>query len=482
MSSDLLLSMRTIVGFILLIHLTTSKSNSPSNVVAECNQTWNHAPSDFIREHTFNPSPLHSLSLKVNECENSLSINWSVNIDGSIQSLERTWIKVLDPLDLKYICKYQPPFTSEQNNLTGIQQLHFSLTVENVSVDPETEYNVLGYNLPPPPSESPGDYMKRSVYETQGCEIRKKPLCDPWDANVSSILYDEKIAVKFFTTSMTDRYLVELRDETDILNSTLIKEVGKEEKLKVELTYSGTCKDFMIWIIPFIENCEDLHCCTVKHEVKCTNSSGLAVAVAVGCVLVFLLVVFVCYFMRRMFVWGHSSGSELTTCVQVLVVYPAVDGVFQHKVMLLAESLQSCGDIRVVIDTWDRGSLSEQGLIRWLHTEAELADKILFVLPPQHPLTEDIKVNPHHTVSASASSLFALALNLVTSSAHDPHKLDKFWVIDLEQNEEKRKVPVELRGCGMFVLPRDQQKLHQKISNRTNLQRSLRIRCFNNFP
>ncbi|XP_065103835.1 interleukin-17 receptor B [Paramisgurnus dabryanus] len=472
--------MRTIVGFILLIHLTTSKSNSTSNVVAVCERSRDYVPLEIMRDHKFNPSPLHSLSLKVNECENSLSINWSVNIDGSIQSLTGTWIKVFGPLELKYKCQYQPPFTSEENNLTGIQQVHFSLTVENFSVDPETTYLVLGYNLPTPPGVSTEGYTKSSVYETQGCEIRKKPLCDPWDANVSSVLYDEKIAVKFFTTSMTDTYIVQLMDETDILNTTRIKEVGKEEKLKVELPYSGTCKDFMIWITPSIENCKDLHCCTVKHEVKCTNSSGLAVAVAVGCVLVFLLVVFVCYFMRR--TWGHGRGSELSACVQVLVVYPAVDGVFQHKVMLLAESLQSCGDIRVVIDTWDRGSLSEQGLIRWLHTEAELADRILFVLPPQHPHTEDIKVNPHHTVSASASSLFALALNLVTSSAHDPHKLDKFWVVDLEPNEEKRKVPAELRGCGMFVLPRDQQKLHQKISNRTNTKSSVRMRCFNHFP
>ncbi|KTG10669.1 hypothetical protein cypCar_00029557 [Cyprinus carpio] len=79
------------------------------------------------------------------------------------------------------------------------------------------------------------------------------------------------------------------------------------------------------------------------------------------------------------------------------------------------------------------------------------------------------------TVSASASNLFALALNLVTSAAHDPHGRDKFWVINLEHDE--KSVQTELRGCRMFVLPRDLKKLHRQLLSGA-VQSPALPRCF----
>lgn len=76
-------------------------------------------------------------------------------------------------------------------------------------------------------------------------------------------------------------------------------------------------------------------------------------------------------------------GSKRGVHMRVLLVYPAVDGVFQRSVMLLAQSLQSRAGVTVVIDMWDRGSLAEQGPLRWINTQAELADKVLIITPPQ---------------------------------------------------------------------------------------------------
>lgn len=73
--------------------------------------------------------------------------------------------------------------------------------------------------------------------------------------------------------------------------------------------------------------------------------------------------------------------------MRVLVVYPAVDGVFQRAVMLLTQFLRSRGGVTVVIDVWERGSLAEQGPLRWLHTQADLADRVLIILPPQRTQT-----------------------------------------------------------------------------------------------
>lgn len=48
---------------------------------------------------------------------------------GSIRSLTGTWIGLNIDLDDNtefYRCEYQPPFTSKQNNLNGVQQVHSS--------------------------------------------------------------------------------------------------------------------------------------------------------------------------------------------------------------------------------------------------------------------------------------------------------------------------------------------------------------------
>ncbi|KAK7146640.1 hypothetical protein R3I93_014181 [Phoxinus phoxinus] len=164
-------------------------------------------------------------------------------------------------------------------------------------------------------------------------------------------------------------------------------------------------------------------------------------------------------------------GSKRGVCVRVLLVYPAVDGVFQRAVMLLAQSLQRRAGVTVVVDVWDKASLAEQGPLRWVNTQAELADRVLIVTPPQ---TDDLKSSlvpgvSDDTVSASASSLFALTLNLASSAAHDPLGRDKFWVVILRA--EDQSVRPELRGFRRFLLPRDSEKLHQKLQS-----------CFGPFP
>lgn len=67
------------------------------------------------------------------------------------------------------------------------------------------------------------------------------------------------------------------------------------------------------------------------------------------------------------------------------------------------------------------------------------------------------------TVSASASSLFVLTLNLVSSAARDPLGRDKFWVVNLQAKDQS--VRPELRGFRRFLLPRDSEKLHQKLQS-----------------
>ncbi|XP_059379684.1 interleukin-17 receptor B isoform X2 [Carassius carassius] len=463
---ELLDCMREIVAFFFLIQWTTSE-NSSLSIVATCKKDEHAVPNEWYKIHESNPSPLHKLSAELSESQTSIIIRWSINIDSSFRSLIGTWITVSEASDSYYRCEYQPPFTSERINLTGQEQLWFHFIVPNVAVCPSTIYYISAYNIPTPSDGANTEYTKM----TQTAEIQ-------WNADIYSVLHGDKIVVTFNTSLVADRHTIILRNSTHrLLRTDGGKGECKVEKCEVELEYMeymGPCEDLEILILPHFTDCQEESEWKVQ-KVSCTNRSAFDI---VGCVLALLFVLLCCFIICQTFRWVR--GSRRSASVRVLLVYPAVDSVFQRSVMLLAESLQSRGGVHVVIDVWERRSLAEQGPLRWLNTQADLSDRVLLISPPQRTYTDDLKSKlvpgvPGDTVSASASNLFALALNLVTSAAHDPHSRDKFWVISLEHDE--KSVQTELRGYRMFVLPRDLKKLHLQLLSGA-VQSPVLLRCF----
>ncbi|XP_056096424.1 interleukin-17 receptor B [Rhinichthys klamathensis goyatoka] len=455
---DLLNLMREIAAFLLLIQWKPSDSASHS-FVATCQQQ-SHDDEEYIY-HEWNPSPVHDLTAELSESQSSLTIRWAINVDSTIRNLTGTWItwsEANDNTESSYRCGYKPEFSSDQISLAGLQQLWFSFTVPNVSVCPSNKYHFLAYNLPTSNTGTGSTYTKTF----KAAEIQ-------WNAHIYSVLHDDKIMVTFNESSAADRHTINLENPKEILKTVEIKEGCKVEKCQVELEYTGPCEDLTILITPHFEHCKGID--EVQHEVICTNKSGLAIGV--GCVLALLFVLLCCCITCQVLRWGR--GSKRGVSVRVLLVYPAVDGVFQRAVMLLAQSLHRRAGVTVVIDVWDRASLAEQGPLRWINTQAELADRVLLITPPQ---TDDLKSNlvpgvSDDTVSASASSLFALTLNLLSSAAHDPLGRDKFWVVNLRAEDQSEQP--ELRGFRRFLLPRDSEKLHQKVSRREMCS------CFSSF-
>ncbi|XP_060787637.1 uncharacterized protein LOC132892995 isoform X3 [Neoarius graeffei] len=212
---------------------------------------------------------------------------------------------------------------------------------------------------------------------------------------------------------------------------------------------------------------------TTTEEPKEHETSVLLISI--GCAVAIILL-FICLFWRLWRKSGYSKhGLDTAGSVGVLVVYPAVDSMFQNVVMAIADFLQSYRELNVIIDVWQRGSLAEQGPLRWLHSQVSCAEKVLIILPPQHTefstntacLKPNIaSVTSDYTVPASACELFSLALNLVASCAHDSQQHQKFLVVHLDHGGQGRIMPVELRGCKTLILPRDLEKLHQLSSRR----------------
>lgn len=122
-------------------------------------------------------------------------------------------------------------------------------------------------------------------------------------------------------------------------------------------------------------------------------------------------------FRRR---WKRSSysrhGLDSAGSVGVLVVYPAVDSVFQNAVMAIAEFLQSHRELNVIIDVWQRGGVAEQGPLRWLNSQVGCAQKVLIILPLQsNEFKTDTGNKPIGTFSYIFFQTFGLVVGFVNA-------------------------------------------------------------------
>ncbi|XP_026870801.2 interleukin-17 receptor B isoform X2 [Electrophorus electricus] len=391
------------------------------------------------------------------------------------------------PVQLSYKCQYDPPFTSKQANYTGLEQLWFHFTITDIHTEPNGIYSVTAYNLPTPPINASGQKLKSKAVQAPGCDdeqMKNYSIClrqlnnELW--NISAVREEDEVEVTFKSHSDSNYYEIRLLRGTNILNISKVVTGKKITTVKRKLKYSGPCENLEIWISPNFEHCEPV-CDTVKCKVDCEepNKHEMPVLIIVaGCVLAVPLV-FICFWQFCRLCMGRgfskpSLSSTSTGLMGVLVVYPPIDAMFQCAVMALADFLHSHKELEICIDMWQRGSLAEQGMLRWLTSQIDRADKVLVIFPPgctDTGIGTNGCLNPNpvlanYTVPASAHELYSLALNLVMMDAYDPQLCSKFWVVHLGQAGDPPTVPVALQSCRAFSLPRDLEKLHYELACR----------------
>ncbi|XP_046728201.1 interleukin-17 receptor B isoform X2 [Silurus meridionalis] len=492
----LIISIRSV--FCLCLLQLAATNNTALDIVGTCTKTNDLEPDNWWMPPESYPSPLYDLKVQLTYLNGTpssfaLNISWSINIDSSIHSIVGTWIEVDN---LRYRCEYQPPFTSKHTYNRDLVQLWFNFITPDVNIEPSGFYQVSVYNLPPAPPPERQKYLKHAKIQAPGCNderMKDHSTClkktqellttnipqsqkEPWDITVDKI--KDEIHVTFSSHANSERYEIRLRRGTHILNSA---ETGAIETLTAKLKYSGPCEDLKIYITPFFDYCEVV-CNSVSRKVNCQVPSTAApteetkeyetiLLISIGCA-VTITFIFICQCWRlRMKSSFHRRGLDSAGPIGVLLVYPAVDSVFQNAVMAIANFLQSHSELNVIIDMWQRGNLAEQGPLRWLISQVSYAEKVLIILPPQHTecSSDAVCLKPSmasvitdYTVPASACELFSLALNLVASCAHDPQQHQKFLVLHLVHSahkSHKSTVPVQLRSCKALILPRDLEKL-----------------------
>ncbi|XP_066500583.1 interleukin-17 receptor B isoform X2 [Hoplias malabaricus] len=497
--------------FLSILHLSAAEITFKRNAI--CTKREDIEPEEWSKVYPSNPSSLNDLRFKLNLqnglASSSLNISWSINIDSSIQFITGTWIELFRRShsksdNVKYRCDYQPSFTSNAGNYSGLEQLWFHFQSTDTNIEPSGVYTIFAYNLPTPSSNSGRKSLHKTV-EAPGCDdeqMKSHKACLYKDTIITAVSEeDNKVLVTIESSPDSEEYDIILQREYEKLDRLIVKTDGKPEVFKETLNYSGTCEKLQIWVKPKYKFCGDV-CKRVKYDINCIKKQELStkqvfteqelntlkpdntnLLLSIGCAgVIVVLLMLICFYQ----LWKRRtrccfSKSELTSIspgpVGVLVVYPAVNSVFQKVVMALADFLQSHKGLNVVIDMWQRGTLAEQGPLRWFNSQADQADKVLFILPPQHTdtgISTDTDCHkpsvmpdiPNYTVPASANELFSLALNLAASSVHDPQRNHKFWVVQLGQEKERRVVPMELRGCKSLSLPRDLDRLHHKLASR----------------
>lgn len=159
--------------------------------------------------------------------------------------------------------------------------------------------------------------------------------------------------------------------------------------------------------------------------------------------------------------------------VSVLIIYPEKSRAFQRAVVTLAEFLKSHCCCNVIIDVWQRRSVAEKGLLRWLTEHIKSAERVVFVTTqgqgntggrPDSGLTD-------FTVPASVDDMFSLALNILTSQAKGELSCSKYFTVHLGEDMDLKSLPVALTMCRSFRLMTDLDKLcrqlHGNLSRKT---------------
>ncbi|XP_028849470.1 interleukin-17 receptor B isoform X2 [Denticeps clupeoides] len=415
-----------------------------------------------------------------------LNISWALSVDNSLGILQGTCLEVGMPgkgIDNKYYtCSYRGLPTAGD-----MKQLWFHFM--NVTAEPDAYYHVKTYNLPKPPLGSGISASKSEYFMTPDCgssEMWMHPTClrrgPKWEPNLSSVLMDTDIITTFSTSLNSSRYTLYLWMGSKNLHSEDVysRNVQAVEEVvhKQKVPSSTPCEGLEITVLPYFSWCEPV-CKSTPGMVTCPGTTRLpgtnGTVVMLQCAAILSFLFISCFIMYKLCLmkWhclpkkGHILDSPPVT---VLLVYPAVNMVFQNVVVALANFLQSCGSCNVTFDVWQCGHVAELGPLRWLNSQVKISDCVLIALPGHSQSTDVLSAQPldsdqkAHIVPASAHELYPLLLNMLGGHAQQSKLKEKFCLVQLGQTLVKKSVPVELSGCRSCILMRDLEKLQNILS------------------
>uniref|UniRef100_A0A7N6AJR1 SEFIR domain-containing protein n=1 Tax=Anabas testudineus TaxID=64144 RepID=A0A7N6AJR1_ANATE len=333
-----------------------------------------------------------------------LHVIWKLKSDGNLFRLSGSEINIVDEstnqsICVQYLFRIYRQLTPNQSKWT--------LTLDEVEVEPGHTYVVSVFNLPEPES---GDTDRiRKQITIPGCgdsRIRMAKLCQEngslWDPHISTdVSVDRKhgmlaLVVGFETARYSERYQVSLKSH-NFYHSEI---VSKENKTSLNVTLEfglwelSQC-ELLLMIQPFFVRCQN-DCWSKEKIINYCHyypQRTLIIKATVGLLIFGFLVYLLWRALHKARVNTSLSadkeqfeGFQLQERKRVLIIYSLDHPLYRTVVLKLCAFLATKCGTEVVLDLLDSTRLGVLGSIQWLDWHREQiessSDKILILCSP----------------------------------------------------------------------------------------------------
>ncbi|XP_066469065.1 interleukin-17 receptor B [Tiliqua scincoides] len=425
--------------------------------------------------HSHTPSDIYNLSVQIVEAQGTskFNISWVLNEDASIKFLNATRLCVSTSGQSTCMrCDYTEKFQSQ--TMPNREKWHFFYV--GFHVEENTFYTIYASNLPSANlgEDPPTKHISLISPDCKDDQLKYDSNCKEkgslWDPNITVCNMDSEVEVNFTANRYSPMYRVILcgddeEDDDFECTSHLIKLPAEENdsRVSVRIPVSNENKKIFEQLIPYFPKCGNDCRRRSKHLLLCTKKPGVinlvvvfaGIFTALSLMVVILAVV---YFKKRNAAIRRRLGfhpGEHYTPAKILVIY-SQEVCIQHTVLPFAEFLHECCHCDVIIDVWQKLRIAEIGLVQWLATQKEIADKVIFLRPGDPSPECDLACKKIvENYSENSECMFTLAFNLFCSDWKNQSSLFKYMVVSFKQTHSTKKLPSALKIFPHYFLMKD---------------------------
>ncbi|XP_066102097.1 interleukin-17 receptor B isoform X1 [Saccopteryx bilineata] len=449
----------------------------PPEPMIQCGSENGPSP-EWMVSHTLTPGDLRDLRVEpvaMDDYSILMNISWILRADASIRFLKATKICVTGKSNFQSYscvrCNYTEAFQTQTRPSGG----KWTYSYIGFPVELNTLYFIGAHNIPNANMNEDSPSMSVN-FTSPGCvdrvmKYKKKciELGSLWDPNITACKKDKKtVEVNFTTSPIGNRYMTVIQNYTVIGTAELELQQSKRTRTSVMVAVTGESEGAMVQLTPYFHTCGN-DCIRRKGTVVLCPQTGVSFppdasgSVLSGWLPLLLLVLLVAEWVLAVgiyLMWRHEKiktsfpTTILLSPIKVLVVYPS-EICFHHTICYFTEFLQTHCRSEVILDKWQKKKIAEMGLVQWLTTQKNEADKVIFLLSNDINTVCDgtcgkSKASPHE----NSQDLFPLAFNLFCSDLRSQIHLCKYVVVNFREADTKDDYNA-LNVCPKYRLMKD---------------------------
>ncbi|XP_078517716.1 interleukin-17 receptor B isoform X2 [Lissotriton helveticus] len=412
-----------------------------------------------------------------------LNICWTLSTSGSITHLKATFIELQIVQDhaadesFTIRCDYTEPFersTSRNGDL-------WKFCHDAFPVKPDTDYLISAYNIPV--AKIADDPPKKTFqYSSPGCTDPIMMYSDScmspgnlWNPNITACILDKNVEVNFTLHSPGTEHMIQLHScsSPSTLPSASCKMIelysvteNNESRTSLLITNTTELAHAIVVVYPILPTCQN-DCKRHQKKVDCIHITAPEPESRTNILIILLstFVVVCALALSLYYICKYGDivpfliyEAELQTPVKVLLTYPKENTPFQKTVLSFADFLHDYCKADVILDLWQKRKVADVGLVQWLVTQKETADKIIFLSSSgtcNLQIGSPAETKATHKDADSSENMFPLALNLFCGDLISQGSLQKYMVVYFSEINPKGNLPSVLQTCSKYCLMKD---------------------------